>query len=126
MAVTVTYKTNVEKSIKSIVMDWVSNASGAATETLTMLSGIIKRVTFKPDGGGTQPSNSYDVTLKDDEEVDVLMGLGANLSNAAATSVVPFVTNGTFGEPVSVNSTLDLAVANAGDTKGGTIVLFYK
>jgi hypothetical protein len=64
---------------------WVSDASGDVSgNAVTLGEGELQQVTFIPDGGATQPENEYDVTLLDADSVDVLGGVGANLSNAAA------------------------------------------
>jgi hypothetical protein len=125
--VTVTHRKHKSAEIKKVLWDWLSDASGDATDT-ERVEGEILRVCFVPDGGGTQPSNSYDVTIKDSEEIDVLAGLGANLTNASSSQVVPVVTDGNAGNmrPVAVAGDLDLAVANAGNAKGGKIALYYR
>jgi hypothetical protein len=130
MAGTVTkiYDEDFAKRIKKLILNWVSDGSGNATGATKIISGQLLRVTFKPGTGGLTPSNNYDATLKDDDEVDVLVGLGANLSDTAITSKVPVVTDGTTGNmaPIAINGALDLAVANAGNGNGGEFVLYYR
>lgn len=117
---TITYQNH--RTVKKITFDWLSDADGdvSATHT-TYLSGQILRVVFDPDGGGTQPSDLYDVTLIDDNGVDVLDGLGANLSNATTTSEVPV-----FETPAAIDDLLELVVANAGNAKGGLVILYMR
>lgn len=124
---TITYQEH--RTVKKITMDWLSNASGAVSGTATKArSGQILRVVFQPDSGGTQPTDQYDVTLLDDDGMDVLAGVGANLSNAANSQVVPVVTDGNNGNmaPVAFDGTLELQVANAGNAKGGIVIIYYR
>lgn len=111
---------------------WVSDASGNVngTPTTAAIRGTILKVEFKPDTGGTQPTNAYDVTLTDTAGVDVLAGQGANLSNSTATAVVPGVpfTDGTTTAvaPCVVAEALTLNVSNAGNAKGGQVILYVR
>jgi hypothetical protein len=80
-----------------------------------------------PDGGGTQPSDLYDVTLVDTNAIDVIAGVGANLSNATSTLKVPsFGTTTLYRYYHDGTQQLDLVVANAGAAKGGTVVLWVR
>lgn len=116
-------------AIQKYSLAWTSDASGDATVTTERLFGTLIGVAFIPSGSAA-PTANYDVTLTDDNGVDVLSGQGANLSNATATRVVPGVPfkDGTTTSiaPVVINDTLDLAVANAGNAKGGTVVLYLR
>jgi len=128
MAGTVTTTYSETRTVKKVSIDWLSDASGDATVDTKALSGQILRVVFKPDSGGTQPTNLYDVVLNDADGLDVLAGLGANLANNANTQVVPVVTDGNAGNmaPVAVDGVLSLAVSNAGDAKGGEIHIYMR
>jgi hypothetical protein len=95
---------------------WVSDASGnVTTNTFSVKRGLISQVKFIPDGGGTQPTDLYDMTIVDSDGVDILAGGGVNLSNSTAT----------IGGPVELvqSGTLTPAISNAGNAKGGTVVL---
>ncbi len=113
-----------KQNIKKVEFDWLSDAStGAVSGVLTkVLSGIIDRVTFVPDGGGTAPTALYDVVLNDTEGFDVLNGKGANLSATVTTSVSPAFTGGNL----SVEGVLDLVVSNAGNAKGGKVFIYVR
>lgn len=104
---------------------WLSDGSGNATVTTNQLSGTIEGVTFKPNtASGDQPDDNYDVSLKNEDAVDVLSSKGANLSDtnttvhneATASAVFPYPTTGG----------LDLAVINAGAAKQGTIRVYFR
>ncbi len=111
-----------------VTIAWVSSAGGAVTENAVSLPrGHIHQVKFIPDGGGTQPTDLYDLTFVDaiSGGVDFFTGIGANLSNANRKIGVPQVGDGTtalqrvFVEAGSYYPT----IANAGNAKGGTVVL---
>lgn len=117
--------------VKRIVLAWLSDASGDVNGNASRgVNGEIVCVEFKPDGGGTQPSSLYDVTLTDAAGVDVLAGQGANLSNSTATAVVPGVPfkDGTTTSTAKrhVNDALTLVVTNAGNAKGGQVILYIR
>lgn len=105
---------------------WTSNASGAVNGTLSSkLGGVISRVVFVPGTSTAQPTDLYDVTLLDEQGMDVLAGKGADLSNATATQVCPLIGDGTTtNQPVAVNGTLELKVANAGNAKSGAVHIY--
>lgn len=119
------------RPVRRVVLDWASDASGAVSgNPAGPVSGELLRVTFVPDSGATQPSSLYDVTLLDAAGIDVLAGQGANLSNTAAGHVCPGTpmkdgtTTGTTY--VALDDVLELRVANAGDSKGGLVVLHVR
>lgn len=106
---------------------WVSDASGNVTaNTLAVKRGRLHQVKFIPDAAGTQPSDLYDVTLLDADSVDLLLGLGADRSNAASSIVPRLDGQGGTSGPLCwyEGGTLTPTVANAGNAKGGTLVLY--
>lgn len=118
-----------DSDIVRITIDWTSHTDGTVTQAFPKAySGIIERVVFNP--GATAPANLYDVTLTDDQGVDVLAGQGANLSDTATTHVkpgVPFKDGTTTSvAPVVIDDTLTLNITNAGSGKTGTIVVYLK
>lgn len=115
-------------SIKRVDLVWTSSAGGAVSGIPSgAVNGLLLAVIFKPGAGGVQPTDAYDVTLLDVDGFDVLAGLGANLSNATATRIVPLIGDGTTtNQPGPVGQTLELQVANAGNAKSGTVSLFVR
>lgn len=107
---------------------WVSSAGGVVTENgVALPRGHIHQVKFIPDGGGTQPTDLYDLTFLDaiSGGVDFFTNIGANLSNANRKIGVPQVGDGTTAlQRVFVEAgTYYPTVSNAGNAKGGTIVI---
>ena len=112
--------------------DWVSNASGAATLASTLpVSGQILRVVIVPSAvAGKEPTILYDMTLTDEQSIDVLAGQGANLSDTASLNVCPGtplkdgITTTTM--PMVVDGILTLNVSNAGNTKAGRVIVYVR
>ena len=122
MAGTVTVGEQRFSSIRKVTFTWVSSAGGAADAVTTYpVDGDLLAVYQVPDGGGTQPTNLYDVVVTDSGGIDVLNALGANLSNAANT--IKRTSDGLL--PVAA-SLLTLAVTNAGNAKGGQTILYIR
>ena len=100
------------------------------------ISGEIARVVFIPGTGGSQPSASYNATLKIvngdgfDDGLDLLSGQGASLSNTANTEITPSVAmkdgTTTSTNRRAVNDILELDITAAGNAKSGTVVLYVK
>ena len=109
-------------------LDWLSDASGNVVATLTGVRGTIKRIVINPDDGATSPTASYDMTLTDQDGVDLLGGLGANVS-ASATTDFPSVTTDSASSTTVPRPTvgdLDLAITNAGAANGGIVRVFLR
>lgn len=109
------------KEIKKVTWDWLSTDAGAVVGAVTTnyYSGILSRVEWIPDGGATAPTASYDTTLKNDDGVDLLSGLGADRS-----ATLPEYKNFGDGLGMLLKSKLTLAVSTAGDAKGGTVIAY--
>ena len=129
MVGTLTISYSETRTNKKVTLDWASDAAGAVNGTKTKaLSGVISRVVFVPDSGGTQPTNLYDVTLEDEDGLDVLNGKGADLSNTTKSQTDVGVTDGTAGNfsGMAVDGLLELKVTNAGNAKGGLVILYMR
>jgi hypothetical protein len=110
------------------VIDWVSDADGTADGTVGPVYGVLLRAVFNP--GSPAPTDNYDVTLTDDDGVDVLSGLGANRHTTTTQEVIPLI-NGSDGTnttplPRALANSLTMAITNAGDSKAGKIVLYLR
>ncbi|MHA1225269.1 MAG: hypothetical protein ACTSPV_00835 [Candidatus Hodarchaeales archaeon] len=119
------------RTIKKITFDWTSDSSGNVSGIKSKtLSGEITRMVFIPDSGATQPSDGYDAVLLDENGVDILAGQGTNLSNSSTDIVVGGVEI-TYGAnstiiPVVIDDQLELQISNAGDSKGGKVIIYMR
>jgi len=127
MAVTQTHsKTN---PVQKYSFDFLSDdAAGTASASTTRLNGVIGRVCFESDAGGTQPDDNWDVTLTDDTGFDILVGAGANVDRSATQCIVPMIqdSDGTNQSVVLIDDIIDLAVSNAGNAKGGIVHIYFR
>lgn len=100
---------------------WTCDASGNVSGNgFAVKVGSLQQFKFIPGAAGAQPTDQYDATFVDTDALDVLSGNGANLSNATPKLVV-------FSPPIYTDgSTYDLTIANAGNAKSGTAVLWVK
>lgn len=104
-------------------VNWTSDSSGNATELIRAMQGFLIAVDFEPSSVAA-PSADYDVTLVDSDGLDLLGGAGVDRS-ASAKSRIPTPNSGTtlitylYGD-------YTLTIANAGNTKQGTVTLFVR
>lgn len=113
-------------TMRKLTFDWLSTSSGAASYTMIApVRGIIYREVIIPDSvPATQPSTGYDLRLRDADGVDVLCAKGIDLSNTTAKDIV-LGTSGQYA-PVAVEDVLALSVADAGNAKGGQVILYVR
>ncbi len=121
MAGVVAISEEVFGSIKKIAFTWTSTAGGVAdSQTNHAFNGVIERLVTVPGTAGDQPTDQYDITITDEDDTDVLMGAGADRSNVNTEQVAA----SSLG--VVANDRLTLNVANAGNTKKGTVYLYLR
>jgi len=114
--------------VQKLRMDWTSDASGVVTHTTRHIRGVIMRVVFNP--GSTAPTDDYDVTLVDEDGIDVLAGQGVNRDTANTEQICPGLalkdgtTTGVV--PFAVCGPLILNIAAAGASKIGSIVIYFR
>lgn len=121
MAMSCTITQENKGHVRKVKAVWVSAADGTASGTTTLpYTGEIVRLVTIPAAAGSAPTALYDVVVNDEDGADVLMGAGANRS-ASATEQVLASSLGCVA-----NDVLAFAVTNAGDTKGGTIILYIR
>lgn len=102
-----------------ITMAWLSDADGVVSGIkLPFITGELLGVEFVPDTGDTEPTDLYDVTLLDEHGVDVLAGVGIDLSHD-----VPTITTSIRHNPIA--NELELQVAGAGDANGGKVIVSF-
>jgi len=129
MAGVVTKTEMIWSSVKKILFAWTSgtgaDAGKADAVTVGPFEGQLKRAVFIPGAGGDQPTNLYDVRILDSDGLDILAGVGADLSNAATVEAFEGSATKNLNHMFS-HTLLTLEVRNAGDTKKGTVVLYMR
>jgi hypothetical protein len=123
-------------SLKRYSVLWTSHTDGTISNTLNdsagngiRFNGVLMRVTIIPGTSGDQPDDNYVLTLKDENEVDVLANQGAALDETATITFCPAVrldddTNESV-IPFAIDGELVLAGSGAGSGNTGTIVLYF-
>lgn len=119
--------------VKRVIVDWTSDdTTGAVSGTCAKVSGrLVKGVT---DPGATAPTDNYDVTITDDEGVNVLAGCDDDLADrdTSNSEEVYFLVKDHAGTPLAqslhpvVCSPLSIAVENAGNSKTGQLILYVE
>ena len=134
MAGTVTTAPQLHRPVRTIRWTWVSDASGDVSGTNVtdpvsgkdiLVHGTPLAVVFIPDTGGTTPADQYDVTILDADGADILRGQGADRAQTYSDTTEQ-LTYGDATEPRTFDSILSLVVANAGNAKGGQIVMYFR
>ena len=103
--------------VGTISIPWTSDSGGAATVAIAAFRGYIRRFVTDPAAAGDAPTDNYDITITDANGADVLAGTGADRDTANSESVTP-------AQAILVDGALSLVVANAGNAKSGTVVLY--
>ena len=108
------------RTVKVYSIAWTSTAGGAVSgNSFSTVGGYLVRVTVVPGSGGSAPTDLYDATLVDADNIDVLNATGANLAQATGATF-------NFDPPLFVPraGTLDLVIANAGNAKTGRVDIY--
>jgi len=123
-----------EKHVK-VTLTWQSASDGSVSQALggldydwlNVLRGmyLVKMVT---DPGSAAPTDDYDITLLDDDGLDVLGGAGGNrdTANNEVAHPTPDGSNINLDIAGPIDGDLDLTIANAGDTKTGVVKLIFR
>ena len=119
--------------IRKVIADWTSDdTTGAVSGTCKKVTGtLVKGVT---DPGATAPTDNYDIAITDSEGLDVLGNCVDNLADrdTANTEEVYFlVSNLAATDPAGnlhpvVCDPLTISVTNAGNSKQGQVILYYR
>lgn len=123
---TVTLTETTHGSVKRIYWSWLSNSSGNADkQTDNVYSGEIVGMTIDPGDGVRQPTANYDITITNDNNVDVFNSQATNLSNVVNQNVWPVGAASYFMRSAVVGK-LTLNVTNAGSGKSGKVYLYIR
>lgn len=112
-----------------LTITWTSDGSGDVSEAISeanMKILIGKNLAhFITDPGVTAPTDNYDLTLLDAYGVDVLGAEGMNRDTANSEQSVPALKSGVYGDRI-IDTALTFTIAAAGDTKQGTVILYFR
>ena len=116
-------------AIRRIVIDWTSDdATGAVTATTRKISGELLKAITNPSA--TAPTADYDIVITDAEGANVLANCHDDLADrhTSTTETVDFFLTGVanVGARPVVCDVLTVAITNAGNSKQGRIVLYYR
>jgi len=109
------FKEEVVDIGKKITFDWYSYGATVERTTSEVYSGVIQRAIFIPQ----DVEGEYEVTVKDKDGVDVLVGGGARLSHETAVQLTPATT--TSISTVVSNTKLTFAVTGNGE---GRVIIY--
>jgi hypothetical protein len=109
--------------VNSIRFDWTSLSDGTAELTTTQLEGEIIRFVINP--GTPAPTASYDITLLDEDGLDLMTAKGVDVS-ATVTSQEVMTGGDTAVVPIAVTGPCTFAVANAGAIKAGSVKFYLR
>jgi hypothetical protein len=124
MAASMTITYDVSGPVKRILATWVSDASGDTAGTTAKVSGyLLAGVT---DPGTAAPTANYDIVITDPEGANVLGNCDDDLIDRHTTTTerVDFAVATATGARPAVCDALTITVSNAGDSKGGQVILY--
>ena len=122
MAGTVTITYSDHATIKYVQWDWTSDGSGDASGTDTkVIAGVPLRFATNPSA--TAPSANYDIVINDADGIDLAAG---GLVNRHTSTSEQFIPGGDADPGAAFNGALSLVVSNAGDSKIGKLVMYYR
>lgn len=111
-------------TVKKIAWAWTSAADGTVTSAVSTTtgaySGEVLRLVTVPASAALAPDDDYDITIKDEDGTDVLMGAGANRDTANNEQVLA----SSLG--CVANDKLYLTVSGAGADNAGTVYLYIR
>lgn len=119
------------RPIQKFSYAWTSDSSGnVERNTTSIINGTLVNIEVIPASGGSAPSASWDLVIKDSGGFDVLSGGGANLSESAATRLKPHFVQTVdavdYPFDVCVYESLQVLITNAGDSNSGTLVIYVR
>jgi hypothetical protein len=122
--------------VRKVIADWVSDsATGSATGTTRKIVGELVKVVTDP--GSPAPDANWDVVLTDEEGVD----LSVHMDDVAIAALIARHTTTTLETYLPLEDTagtarvaawpvvcdkLTVTVNNAGNSKAGQVILYYK
>ena len=121
MAGTITAVERRHESVSEIVFSWLSDASGDGTATATTYSysGDLIKVVMVPGTSSEEPDDNYDITLADEDGLDLLAGQGVDCPNTANLVITGGLLPVGFG-------VISLTVAGGGNADTGKVYIYLR
>ena len=103
--------------VKTLTASWSSDSGdGSVDGALEAIDGLVYRIVTNP--GATAPTADYDVYLNDVDGYDILAAGGVDRHTSTTECVI-------LDPPVAVSGVLTLDINSAGNSKIGTVVIYY-
>jgi hypothetical protein len=113
----ITFTPKRARDVRKVVCDCASAADGSCSFSTELLSGyFLQEVIINPAGGADAPSAAWDLTITQEDGLDVIGAQGANLSETDTVSKAPYRAAAAVAE-LPVHGALTLNITNAGDGK---------
>lgn len=113
----------IYNTVKLVKWEWTSGTGETVVADCTtenFYSGEILFLVSVPGSGGEAPSDNYDLTILDKNDIDILSNAGMNRDTASTESVLA----ASMG--CVANSQLELNIANAGSSNTGICYLWIR
>jgi hypothetical protein len=123
---TTTITAETHGSVKKVTFDWLSDGAGAVDTTYAKrFSGEVLQVVVVPDGGGTEPTNAYDILIYNQDGADLIGPLVLlNIVNTTTYTKVKATAANILG--VLANDKIRIVISGAGDANGGKIMVYFR
>jgi hypothetical protein len=119
------------RGVRKVICSWTCDGSGDASGTTGKLVGALVKASTNPTDS---PTDNYDITLADEDGIDILAACQSSLLNRDVTNSeeVYFFVKDAAGTPLAqpvhpvVCGALTVTVAAAGNTKSGVLNLYLR
>jgi hypothetical protein len=135
-AMAITYDAdNGPRGVRKIIAVWTSDsATGNTSGTTQKVYGRLVKAVTVPGTSGVQPSNNYSVVITENANGNNVLAnadtsLASNQSNSAVQETYFFQKNAVpagISVPPLVCDQLNIAVSGAGNSKQGTLALYFE
>ena len=117
------------RNVSKVIVDWVSHSTAGTVSQKSdePIYGEVLRITTNP--GATAPTVNYDITLPDEDSVDIALGTLANRHNSNTETVYPTVAGSAANSTdvqFAVAGYITLTIANAGNSKIGKVTIYLR
>lgn len=117
-------------NMRQTTFEWVTHTDGSLTAYTSEISfnGIIYMAVVNPDTStaGVYMTPSYDITVTNEQGVDIFGGALADLDSSLSEARIPLYTTGVYYTPI-VNDNLTITLTNnSGVSAKGKLILFWE